>query len=306
MRQHALLSCFVLLFGWVLFFGLTIFQAIYAIPELHFKILMAVIIPSCLTVIVWQRHKLQKIVFSANVWGFMGLLALLGLRLWAELMQYSGVQLTAILLMPTFIVLGSLGLKAFGVCFFPCVALLLAHPGCVAFPAWFTAHFTTFMQWVAPWPVNSDAMPLLQHSLHALVLTAFYGHLRYAGVGQRFGFYGVCVAVLLGVVGIQTLGLAGLYYCGGQDLVSRFNLWQFNQVLLLLGIAYLAYALSVLVPYKAPLRHMMRGSQNFLVLVDRHSHWFALTLTALLLMGLSVWLGSNIYQMSLSVMEIWH
>ena len=313
MRQHAILSCLVLLFGWGLFFGMALFQTISAISDWTHKLLFLSVIPLCLCAALWHRQKCRRIVFRANIWGFLSLLCLLSARLYADLVQQTQWQLLSTLLMVPCIMLASLGFRAWWAWCFPSLAVLFAYPGLLHFSDWLQTKIVSITAWIFPWsavavsPLNSGdhIVPLSNFSLHWMVITAFYGYLRYQPLGQRLLFYGLSAATFFTLACIQACGLSGLLYWGGHELLSQFNLLQLNQVLAVLGIVFLGYALMVLVPYKPPIRRMMNDNPEFVILVDRHSHWLALTVVALGLMGLSVWLGGNIHQVSLSIMEIW-
>jgi hypothetical protein len=286
MRQHAILSCLVLLFGWGLFFGVTLLQTINVMPEWSHKILSLSVIPLCLCMALWHRQKCRGVVFRANFWGFLGLLCLLGGRLYADLMQQTEWQLLSILLMLPFIILASLGFRAWWAWCFPSFAVLFAYPGLHEFSAWLQ---TKMMHIV----------PLSTFSIHWIVITAFYGYLRYRSLGQRLLFYTLSMATFVVLIGIQAYGLSRLLYWGGNELLSQFNLLQLNQVLMVLGICFLGYAISVLAPYKPPMRRMMNDNTDFMILIDRHSDWLAMTVVVLAFMGLSVWLSGNIHRMSL-------
>jgi hypothetical protein len=315
MRQHAILSCLVLLFGWGLFFGVTLFQTINVISGWTHKILFFSVIPLCLCTALRHRQKCRRIVFSANVWGFLGLLCLLGARLYADLMQQTQWQLFSILLMPSSIILASLGFRAWWAWCFPSLAVLFSYPELHGFSAWLQTKMIHITEWIFPWSASAASVlngneekivPLSTFSIHWMVITAFYGYLRYRSFGQRLLFYGLSAVTFFIMICIQACGLSGLLYWGGNELLSQFNLLQLNQVLTVLGICFLGYVLSVLAPYKPPMRRMMNDNPDFVILIDRHAHWLAMTVVVLGLMGLSVWLGGNIHQMSLSIMEIWH
>ena len=305
MRQHAILSCLILLFGWGLFFGLNLFQTINAMTLWRDKILFFSVIPASVLTVLWYRQKCRRVIFKANLWGFLGLLCLLGVRLYADLTQRLDWQLLSILLMLPFIVLASLGTRAWLAWCFPSMAVLFSYPNLSHFPAWLKIKILSLVDMLVPWSTQDQIIPLTDFTLHSMVISAFYGYFRYSALGQRVLFYSLSAAVFLTLVCVQACGLSGLLYWGGQELVSQFNLFQLNQILMILGIGFLAYVLSVLAPYKPPIRRMMNDNMDFVILIDRHSHWLALTVVALILMALSVWLGGNIHQMSLSVMEIW-
>lgn len=314
MRQHAILSFWVLLIGWGLFFGATLFQSITPISGWIHKTLFLSIIPLSLSAALWNRQKCQHIVFKANIFGFIGLFFLLGLRLYADLMQQSGWKLFSILLMIPFIVLASLGYRAWLAWCFPSLTVLFANPKLSEFSFWMQAKVTHFMEVILPWAIPPmsvlkempvQIVPLSDFSIYWIVITAFYGYLRYQSLTQRSLFYGLSLITFFGLACIQACGLSGLLYWGGSELLSRFNLLQLNQVLIVLGLCFLAYVVSILLPYRPPMRRMMNGHSDFVILIDRHSHWLALTVIALVFMALSAWLGDNVYRMSLSITEIW-
>jgi hypothetical protein len=290
MRQHAILSCLILLFGWAVFFGAYLFKTLEAVGNWGDKILFSSVIPLSMAVFLWHRDKCRHILFRANIWGFAGLACLLGLRLYAELMQQSQWQILIILFMIPFIILASLGFRAWRAWCFPSLAVLFAYPGSAALSNWVSAHITQWMGMLLPWSTPIE-IPLAHYAAHWMILSAFYGYLRYPKLSERCLFYGLSLIIFSVIACVQLLGLSGLLHVGGDDLLSRFNLIELNQILVILGLGFLLYLLSVLVPYRPPMRRMMQGHTDFTILVDRHSHWLALTIAAVGLMALSAWLG---------------
>lgn len=314
MRQHAILSCFILFIGWGVFFGNTLFYMLNPIVGWEVKALYALVLPTCFLLMVWRKEKLKLIVFKSNVLGFLGLLGLLGVRLYAELSGHHALQTLAVLLMVPMILLASLGLKAFWALCFPSLAVLLAYPfydGLMN--AVEVRTVATFNHWL---PLNLEQMhqaaeasgvvlmPIIRFLAYWVIAGLFYGYIRYEALGRRLFFYGLLVVSFLGIAVIELLSLGWIAELGGVEILSRLNISQFNQVAMGLSLLLVAYLLAVLCPHQPKLRRMMADNRNFMILVDRHSHWFALTLTTLAMMVLSVWLGSNLYQMSISVMDL--
>jgi hypothetical protein len=314
MRQHAILSCLVLLLGWGLLFGMTLFQTINTIEIVANKLLFLSVIPLCLSMGLWHRKKCRRIVFRANVGGFLGLLCLLSIRLYAILTQKPEWQILSILLMIPFIIFASLGFRAWWAWCFPSLGVLFAYPGWVHFSYWLQTKIIQLTEQILPSSavalsslngMGEQIVPLSNFSIHWMVIMAFYGYWRYQPLGQRLLFYGLSALTFFTLLCIQACGLSGLLSWGGNQLLSQFNFTQLNAILILLGSCFLGYTASVLSPYKPAIRRMMNEDSDFIVLIDRHSHWLALTVVALGLMALSVWLGANVYRIPLSIMEIW-
>jgi hypothetical protein len=152
---------------------------------------------------------------------------------------------------------------------------------------------------------NPTIILLSDFSLYWLVISAFYGYFRYKKMPERICFYGISIGTFFMFTYLQVYALKALFNFGGYALLAQFNWLQLNELLLILGLSVVGYTLWVLFPYKPPLRRMMNESTDFTILVDRHSHWFMLTIIALCLMGLSVWLGANLHHKSWSAIAVW-
>lgn len=302
MRQHAILSCSILLLVWAALMGYPLLMSsIQGISIISLKLLYWALLPLIIISAMYRRDRLKKVLFRANVWGFLGAWLLLGLHGLASPIPFLGRGVTACLLVPA-IVVASLGWRAAWVLAFPCLSVLLLvpfHEPLLSAIEWILWHLCqshlpnaalSFHQ-AAPLEARTSLSPLLNWTPQLFVLIVFSGYLAYESLWQRSIFYGSAffLGILLGA--FQLVSLSNLLDFSGLTVLQRLNTQQFTQVGLVLLGALLIYLMAISIPKRPRVRRMMADSSDFRVLVDRHSHWFALTTVTLLMMLLSGWLS---------------
>jgi len=314
MRQHAILSCSILCLTWAVLFGYPLLMSVQTIQDWPLRVFLSSVLPFTLLAALHRRERLKNVLFRANFWGFLGIWLLLALRLYGSLIQQPLLARFSICLMIPAAILASLGWRATWTLLFPVMSILWLYPFYESlvqvmesilwyWNAWLLP--TAALDWhqASPLQAREQLTPLMTWMPEAFMAIWFYGYFRYSALSQRSVFYTLSIFLWMVLLTLQLLSLSGVLAFAGVSVVEALDRQQFTWLGLGLSMGFLGYVLQVLFPKRPKLKRMMVSTENFRVLVDRHSHWFALTLSALLMMILSVWLSNNYYDLALSVIE---